>query len=311
MLGWMNRSTNQVLPIGIDFGTAQLKAIQFRRTDERAFERVAAVSIKTGVSTTPSACDIARFFRETLRPLLDRAGFIGRRAVLALPAAQMHVSRMRVPAWCDQSARRELIQGHALDWLPFPPHQALIRQIDAGEVYDGHEPTREIIVLAIQRELVERYLDGALSARLEISLVMAEPLALLCALGAHDTLSTPARLLIDLGRRSARVYAGEGRRLLFARTLHPGIARSRLPTEIRRCRQYVDLTFPAHPLEELVFTGGGTRDVDLCRKLAEAVELPARIARAQIPGRHTDWTLAAGLSLSAARASDTLPVPVT
>jgi Tfp pilus assembly PilM family ATPase len=310
MLGWMNRSTNRVLPIGLDFGTAQLKVIQFRRTGERAFEQVAAVSIKTGISNAPSARDLGRFFRDSLRPLLDQAGFLGKRAVLALPAAHMHVTRLRVRAWCDESVCREIVHHHALDWLPFPPSHGLIRRIDAGEVYDGHEPSREIILLAMHRELVERYLDAAASARLEVALVMAEPLALLCALAAEDTLGTPARLVIDFGHHGARIYAGKGRRLLFARILHAGMPRTHLPTELRRCRQYIDHTFPAHPLEELVFTGGGARDVELCRKLAEAVGLPARLAEPQMPGTHTDWTLASGLSLSAARASDALPVQV-
>jgi Tfp pilus assembly PilM family ATPase len=296
MFGWFDRSASKgILPIGLDVGAAQVKAVQLRQTERREAELVAATAGPgAGTAHAAGVAALDGYFRETVRPLLDRGGFSGRRVVMALPSAHTHATRLRLPAFPDESTVRETIQQHAADWLPFPARRALIRHIDAGEVYDGDGGARrEVLALAIRRDIVERYLDAAGAARLEVTSVVPDPLALLCALEGSD--GAPVRMVIDLGHAAARAYVAEGRRLIFARipAAAAGGGAAHLAAQLRFCRAYVDATFPARAVQEVVFTGGRAHDRGLCRTLAEAIGLPARLAKPKA-------ALAAGLSLAAA-----------
>jgi Tfp pilus assembly PilM family ATPase len=308
MRGWFDRSSTTtsrtLLPIGLDFGTAHLKLVQMRgRTTadgREAAELAAAATVPTPVAAHREAAALETFFRETVGPLIERAGFVGRRVALALPAAHTFASQLRLAATASEQDVRHAVRCHAQDWLPFPAGRATIRHADAGEVYEHGQPRREVLALAIRREVVERLLAAASAANLDVVSITPEPFALLAALAAddHPVLSTaPARLLIDLGHAGSRVYAGSGRELMFARVLHA--SPRELAGELRRCRQYLDATFPGRPIEEVVFTGGGAGDRAFCRTLAEAIGLPARRAKPKA-------ALAAGLSLASAESAAAL-----
>jgi Tfp pilus assembly PilM family ATPase len=78
------------------------------------------------------------------------------------------------------------------------------------------------VTLAVRRPVVDAYVAAAAGAGLQVVNVTAEPEALLASLALAGPDSRTMRLVVDLGLGSTRIYAGIGRRLMFARQLKTG-----------------------------------------------------------------------------------------
>jgi type IV pilus assembly protein PilM len=206
-------------PLGIDCGSRLLKAVQLR-SGEDGYELVAAAAAPVPGAAWEGAGALVRYFRQDVRRLLSSSGFRGRQAVLALPAHHMHATSVR-EGHAGGAAQDPWAQPTS-EWLPFDASEALVRRIEAGDVYDAAGRRREVVTLAVRRPVVERYVEAATAAGLEVVGVTAEPEALLAALALSGADSRLMRLVVDLGLSCTRVYAGIGRRLLFARRLRTG-----------------------------------------------------------------------------------------
>lgn len=221
MLSYLRNLTAQAsAPIGIDCGSRLIKAVQVL-PGKGGFSVGAAASAAVPETALNEAAELARFFRGTVRPMLSSGGFGGRRVALAVPVHCMHLASFRrtrsefaAGAW-EYEPSDAAIRG----WLPFPESHALIRNIDAGEVYHEDGPRREVVSLAVRRDVVARYTAAAAAAGLEVTGVASEPEALLAALALSGADSRLMRLVVDLGLSGTRVYAAIGRQLLFARRL--------------------------------------------------------------------------------------------
>ena len=203
-------------PLGIDCGSRLLKAVQLRR-GAGGYGLVAAAAAPVPAAAWEDAAALAAFFRRDLRRLLASSGFRGRQAILALPAHHMHATSVREqrPGGATSDPSTEPAPG----WLPFDASEALVRRIEAGDVYDAAGRSREVVTLAVHRHIIARYVEAAAAAGLDVVGVAAEPEALLAALALSGADSRLMRLVVDLGLSCTRVYAGMGRRLLFARRL--------------------------------------------------------------------------------------------
>jgi Tfp pilus assembly PilM family ATPase len=207
--------------IGLDFGSRVLKAVQVAQ-GERGVEVTAAASLGVPEGARDRA-GMREFFRGPVRRLLASGGFQGRRVALALPAREMHASASRRGEFGGGGGADAVSDDEAGRWLPFPSAHALLRHIEAGDVYEGGQLRREVVTLAVRRAVVDGIVDSASAANLLVQSVVAEPEALLHTLSHASSPDARAmRLIVDLGYEGTRIYAGIGRRLMFARTLPVG-----------------------------------------------------------------------------------------
>ena len=290
-------------------------------------EVVAAAAVPVPDAAHQEMAALREFFRGPVRRALSAGGFTGKALVLGLPARDMHASSAKREQPGSPGGAADVGDEAASRWLRIPSARAIVRQIEAGDVRDNGTLRREVVTIAVRRAVVERYAAAAAAANLEVTSVASEPEALLAALAHCGGRSAAAlRFVIDLGFSGTRVYAGVGRRLMFARCLGVGgrqleeaisyavgVSREqtcelraqlpllhevatpacermrlvdaacdetveRLAKDIRLCHCYLAATFPAAPVRDLVFTGGGARHRRLCQRVAEAVGLPARAA---------------------------------
>ena len=206
-------------PIGIDCGCRLLKAVQLR-PEGGTLGVVASAAAPVPDRVWDDAAALAQFFRRDVRALLASNGFRGRHVALALPAHHMHAASVRKEHQ-PETIPDETWEDASPQWLPFHASEAVVRDVDAGEVYDGGARRREVVTIAVRRPVVDAYVAAAAEARLQVVGVAAEPEALLAALATGPD-SRTMRLVVDLGFSSTRVYAGIGRRLMFARRLGTG-----------------------------------------------------------------------------------------
>lgn len=308
----------------MDLGSSQVKLAQVHRSAQSRPGEAEVMATASHAAAPPphDAAALTRYFREVVRPLLDRGGFRGRRVALALPAAQTHITRRRIPF--DRHDVSSELAASATEWLGFPAEQALIRHVTAGAVYEHGSRMREVVAFAVRRCTVDRYLGAANAAKIDVEAVMAEPSAILATLAEWPAATRPSgiRLIIDLGRASTRVYVAEGSHLLFARTfprlpahrirngdVAPNDPIAHLIRELHSCRHYYDSAFATRSIGDVLLIGGGAADTTVRRAVVEALELPTSVpAPLPLPGRGAEgitpdatFLVALGLSLASAR----------
>ena len=212
MLSYFRSLKTNYPAIGIDCGSRLFKAVQLRPAGE-GMEVVAAAAAPVPPAASLDVAALTEFFRGPVRRLLSVNRFRGRRVALSVPACHMHATSVRHTT--DVTPDEE-----SGAWLPFPESEALVRRVDAAQVRHVGVPRREVVSLAVRRQVIEHYTRAAAAAGMEVTAVTSEPEALLGALGGPD--SRLMRLVVDLGLTGTRVYAAVGRRLLFARCLRMG-----------------------------------------------------------------------------------------
>jgi type IV pilus assembly protein PilM len=302
-------------PIGVDFGSASLKLAQLDGTgDGAALIAFAEREVPAAIAHDPAAR--LQFFAGEVPQLLARGGFRGRRAVLGLPAATTCLERVRVPI-LDEEGSRQAIEYEASQRLPFFPTQALIRHIVAGEVYEGDERRREVIVMATRRKLIDELLAMASRAQLEVIGFNAEPIAIARCVAAKS--SGGAVMIVDIGSSGSRIYIVADGQIRFARAVGVGAAEldsavaQRLGVSSAQARArrlelsatralhgYGPSADAAKPLDEVLVHVEHSCFVTF-RRLAQELMLSARYFHATFPSTHVGQVMFLGGAAAHAR----------
>lgn len=218
-----NFFTPKANPIGIDFGSESLRMAQVRRVGND-FRLIAAASVDVPSHVRHDPAGRLQFFVESVRELLSAGGFVGRQAVLALPAHAMFIQHLRM-AKMDEEARRKAIPWEARGKLPIDPTHAILRHHVAGEVYQDQEPREEVVLMAAGREMVNQLLSAAARAKLDVVGMDVEPKAILDCFAHVYRRKTDAELtncFVDIGAASTRAIVSRGSHILFARSIPVG-----------------------------------------------------------------------------------------
>lgn len=218
---WFKPGAN---PIGIDFGSEGLRLAQVERVNGE-FRLVAAAHAEVPADVRRGdAAARMEFFTATVRTLWSQGNFRGRRAVLALPAAAMHVQHLRI-AKMDDDELKKALPWEAAGKLPIDPSQALLRHLVAGEVYQENDPKLEVILMAARREWVTQLLAAAARARLDIVGMNVEPKATIdCFSHVYRRKSDAeaVQCFLDIGAAGTRAFVVKGGHVFFARNLPVG-----------------------------------------------------------------------------------------
>jgi type IV pilus assembly protein PilM len=208
------------LPIGIDFGSDQLRAAQIAQDgDGYRLVGTAAIDVPATLGHEPAAR--SDFFARNIRELLSLASFRGRDVVLSLPACLMAAQHLRVPKMDDASLKQTLpyeVKGK----FPVDLGQCLLRHIVAGEVFQDQQQKLEVICLAAPRDAVQLCLNAAEKARLNVVGMNVEPTTLVDSfhlLWRRKTDAEQTLAFIDMGHHSTRIVISRGRQVLFVRSI--------------------------------------------------------------------------------------------
>jgi type IV pilus assembly protein PilM len=217
---WFSKPSS---PIGVDFGSDCLRIAQTELIGgEWHLIAAASADVPPHVRNEPHAR--FAFFGETIRELITRGNFRGRRVNLCLPASMMYIQHLRMPKMDDDATKKGLV-WELRGKIPFDPAAAVLRHIVAGEIYHDSEPKNEIIAMAARRDMVEQLLETATKARLDVAGMNVEPRAILdCFSRIYrrkvDT-DTPT-MFVDIGNVATRAMVVHAQRIRFARIIPVG-----------------------------------------------------------------------------------------
>ncbi|MFA6133122.1 MAG: pilus assembly protein PilM [Phycisphaerae bacterium] len=211
------------LPIGLDMGNSAIKMAQLKQVESN-FELLAADLIEVPRASRGDLKARMAFAASALGRMMARNAFAGQKCVLSLPAEATFVHHLRIPKVpSDQipSAAGPELSGK----LPFAPTDAVIRYLVAGDIFSDGEPKQEVIVVAVERAVVDAYLDMATRAKLDVIGVDIEPCAVVECFArvfrrAGDAACTT--LFMDIGAVSTQFVLACGQKIVFARNLAAG-----------------------------------------------------------------------------------------
>ena len=209
-------------PIGLELGSRAVQMMQFTADRKRLIEAVRwDLPRATGDETAESR---SRSLVEAIEQARQGRAFRGRNVVVCLNSRELFVQNVRVPKGPSSELDR-MVQQEAASRLPFPSAEADLHYLSAGDIRQGDQIRREVILLACHRPVVDRLLSVVDDAGFRAVAVEAEPSALLRAYlrqyrRDHD--KTQRMMFVRLGTFNTTVVIAQGTEVFFVKYIDVG-----------------------------------------------------------------------------------------
>ena len=212
-----------LLPIGADLGSGQVKLAQLRLNGSE-LELLAA-----GAEELPGYCrndahERMRVLANCIRAILKSKPFKGRHCVMALPASAMFVYHVKIPKLPPEQTL-EALRLELQNKLPGNVDDMVMRHVVAGDVSGEGRSKQEVIVIACPRDTLETYLAMARRAKLDVVSINAPSCAIVecfAHLLRRSADSSRTMLFIDIGATCTQVVLSHGPQIAFSRALPIG-----------------------------------------------------------------------------------------
>ena len=306
-------------PIGLSIGDDILRMAQLANNGKGTSLIASAVETRPH-DVKPGTATWQRWVVEAIQRLTTSSKFHGKDIVAALPASELFIDLVKMPSACRDKSQNTAKGRKADDLqlsqavfskikqkLPFEPDDAMIKYF----------PTEQdnILVIAAERKIIDRYLAVYENAGLAIKSIGVWPNALTSTYGTFfgrrkNDLDTIV-MLLDIESNCTNVVICRHKNVLFARSIPIGTEQLKahasslaaspdksqapsappdVPTspagntlmmnlifELTACKRRFASTYTSAPIERLVFLSGQAADKDLCAAIAKQLEMPAQI----------------------------------
>lgn len=159
---------------------------------------------------------IARIIREAAA----KRGFVGKRLVTSLPPSVVHIKNLRLPLMPADELPRA-IEWEAKERVQLEPEPHLFRFFDAGEVRQGEESRREIILLAVAESYAEGHAAALFDKGFHLEAIEAAP-AGLARFVRRSGSTDRAVMLLDIGNDTSTAMILSHGRVLFCKSVPIG-----------------------------------------------------------------------------------------
>jgi Tfp pilus assembly PilM family ATPase len=316
-------SKKTIYPAGVDLNGSHLKVSQLGLNNKGLYLNAAAIEALPDAIEFGSG-DWQRWVVATAKTMLSRGGFNGKGVVASIPSENIFIEHVKVNGVVSEAGLEKLVLSKIKTKLPFNPSGAMVNYVVTGTSENGKE--KDVLVMAAEREIVNRQLAIYEKAGLEIKGISVWPLAMTNSyvkfFAKRQADADVVALLIDIDVNHTKVVICKQADLLFARLVpvglkHLGVEESalKLITETDACCKYYESMSHAQKVERLVFFSGRSAEEAVCEKvsrLAERLQVPAQIgdvlSAVEIEsgcdiaidrrGCQVDWAISFGLSLT-------------
>ncbi len=215
---------SQTLPVGIDIGRDSLKLLQLELVEDKRLVARAAARLEVPTDLPPGAGERIAWAGAALRRQLLRPPFVGRSAVIVIPRDLIHLKSFRLPPM-PAAEIQAAVEFEASHLFPFPPEQATIRCIPAGEVRQGNDTLQEVIVMAVRNADIDAILERMHAAGMRVESLDVEPCALFRCVERFVRRredEQEVHVLVDIGHAGTQVVIGRGREISFMKIIEIG-----------------------------------------------------------------------------------------
>lgn len=223
----MNTLNGNALPIAIDFGVSALKVLQLTAGDPPSL--VAAACLPTPENFLGDAAKRFEFQFKALPKLVRSVGFKGKRAMCAIPAAQMFCKHMQFPRSesvdVAELARQAVAQALTCSMDALIYRHVVVEGANAGSGPAAPGVKQEVICMAASRQFVGQLMQSIRDSKLEPVGMHPECLAAMRAfepINRREGDAKIATLYLDIALGSTKAWILHGNDLVFAKTIAVG-----------------------------------------------------------------------------------------
>ena len=274
-------SKTKIGPIGIDIGTESLKMAQLKMAG-RATSLLAGASALKPSDIEYGSVEWQRWAIEAIGELMAKNKFKGKNIAATVPASEVFVDHIKMPKLKDNSgkAMEDAILGKIKSKLPIGPSETVIR----------HQETEQgnCLVIAIEREKVDRLLAVYEKTNLRIKSMAVWPTALTSTYTKffcrRNCDIDSVVIMLDIEERCSNFIISRHKNPLFVHSIPIGAESlesvrsiSKLTGEITACRRTFGSMYKRVSIDRMIFLSGKIVDEEICKKIAQQLELPAHI----------------------------------
>ncbi len=213
----------QIQPIGLDIGHDSVKLLQLEVVGDSLRVHAAARQV-LDVSSHADPDLVKHKAIEAIIELMRGDEFHDRQVVAALPRQIVHVKNLRLPPM-PMAELATAVQFESRNIFPFDTSEAQVDFVPAGEVRQGNEVRQEVVVLAVRRIDVDRYIEYLHRAKLVVESLDVEACALYRSIDRFVRRredEQEVHVLIDMGMQRSHVVIGRGREISFFKPIDVG-----------------------------------------------------------------------------------------
>lgn len=211
------------MAIGLDIGSSAVRVAELeqRRGGTLRLIRSGEVALPPGAVVDGDVVE-PTVVADALRKLWDSTGVRGRNVAVGLASQRVTVRQLDLPDMPDTELAAA-VRLQAQDQLPMPIDEALLDYVvvERYPVGDDRQNVR-VLLVAAEREMVERLLTAVTGAKLRPILVDLDAFALLRSLATPTVLDEEAELVVDIGATVTKIAVHRGGRPLFVRMVRLG-----------------------------------------------------------------------------------------
>lgn len=211
-----SKSANAV--VGLDLEPGHVAAAEVHVNGSIKVTKGAVKALRAGIvrdgeitDTAALADELKALFSENDLPNRVRLGIANQRIV---------VRALDLPPLEDEKALAAAVRVEAPDHIPMPMDEAVLDFQPIGMVDTPQGPRQRVVVVAVRREMVERYAEAAKQAGLKVEGIDLSAFAMVRSLGPAS--GTNAALYVNVGGLT-NVAVVHGTHCLFTRAASGGL----------------------------------------------------------------------------------------
>jgi type IV pilus assembly protein PilM len=211
--------------IGLDVGSTAVRAAVLTMAQPPVLSRAAQVPLAPGVVTQGEIKD-AEAVADAIRELWTRGGFRTRQATMGVGNQRVVVREVSVPALPAKEMRQSL-PFQVQELIPIPVEDAVLDYDVLDEFEQEGARMQRLLVVAAQRDMVDRLMGAASAAKVEAVGVDLVPFALIRSVGRDEALGVDevdkgGEAIVDVGSDVTNICVHERGVARFVRILPSG-----------------------------------------------------------------------------------------
>lgn len=204
------------MSVGLDIGSRTIKVVELaKQGNEFVLKSAGAIgysgmNIDANLDDEKQMADLAG----VIRKLMNDAKINSKTVTISLPETQVFTRVMQFPLLNDQEIA-SAVKWEAEEYIPIPIKEAIIEHQILERRESANPPQVLVLLIAVLRTLVEKYVKIASLAGLSVASVETELLAIARSLSQPDK----TVLIVDFGASSTDIAVAKGEQLFFSRSV--------------------------------------------------------------------------------------------
>lgn len=207
-------------PIGLDIGFNCIRMIQLKNFGNRT-----AVAAADEMQLPLNILNDENFYREqvisVIKEMLAKGHFLSKKVVSSIPASDLIIKSIRIDSGNSDSLDKSL-DKQTLEKCGLKPETHEIKFFSAGSIQQGENIKNEIILLAVNKEALNKHINMLTEAGVIAIGIEPQPCALFRSLQRslrRITDREKACVFVDIGGKQTTVIIGRVGEIVFAKQI--------------------------------------------------------------------------------------------